>query len=247
MVRLQKFLAEAGVASRRACEKIILAGGVAVNGQVVKLLGTRVDPARDRITVDGAPVKTKRKFYVALNKPRGYLCSRHDPARRRAVGDLLPKEWTGLYPVGRLDYDTEGLLFLTNDGDFCLHLTHPRYGVRKKYLATVEGRVRPQTLTQMVRGVVHEQETLRADKTRLLSANQSHSVVELELAEGKYREVRRLFESQGLTVTHLRRTQIGRIKLGELPLGKWRTLTGPEIRTLLSNNSPPDSVTSGGH
>jgi 23S rRNA pseudouridine2605 synthase len=247
MVRLQKFLAEAGVASRRASEELILAGGVAVNGRVVKVLGTKVDPARDRVTVDGTPAKTKRKLYVALNKPRGYLCSRRDPAQRRAVGDLLPKEWTGLYPVGRLDYDTEGLLFLTNDGDFCLHLTHPRYGVRKKYLATVEGRVRPQTLTQMVRGVVHEQETLRADKTRLLSANQSHSVVEVELTEGKYREVRRLFESQGLTVTHLRRTQIGRIKLGELPVGKWRTLTGPEIRTLLSNNSPSDSVTSGRH
>jgi 23S rRNA pseudouridine2605 synthase len=247
MVRLQKFLAEAGVASRRASEEIILAGGVAVNGQVVKVLGTKVDPAHDRVTVDGTRVKTKRKLYVALNKPRGYLCSRRDPANRRAVGDLLPKEWTRLYPVGRLDYDTEGLLFLTNDGEFCLRLTHPRYGVRKKYLATVEGQVRPQTLTQMMRGVVHEGEKLRADKTRLLSRNHSHSVVEVELTEGKYREVRRLFESQGLTVSHLRRTQIGRIKLGDLPVGKWRTLTGPEIRTLLSNNSLSDSVASGGH
>ena len=244
MVRLQKFLAEAGVASRRASEQLILAGGVAVNGQVVKVLGTKVDPARDRVTVDGTPVKTKRKLYVALNKPRGYLCSRRDPANRRAVGDLLPKEWASLYPVGRLDYDSEGLLFLTNDGEFCLRLTHPRYGIRKKYLATVEGRVGPQALTQMMRGVVHEEEELRADKTRLLSTNQSQSVVEVELTEGKYREVRRLFESQGLTVTQLRRTQIGRIKLGELPLGKWRTLTGSEIRTLLSNNSPSDSVAS---
>jgi len=244
MVRLQKFLAEAGVASRRASEQLILAGGVAVNGQVVKVLGTKVDPARDRVTVDGTPVKTKRKLYVALNKPRGYLCSRRDPANRRAVGDLLPKEWASLYPVGRLDYDSEGLLFLTNDGEFCLRLTHPRYRVRKKYLATVEGRVGPQALTQMMRGVVHEEEELRADKTRLLSTNQSQSVVEVELTEGKYREVRRLFESQGLTVTQLRRTQIGRIKLGELPLGKWRTLTGSEIRTLLSNNSPSDSVAS---
>jgi len=247
MVRLQKFLAEAGVASRRASEEIILAGGVAVNGQIVKVLGTKVDPSRDRVTVDGTPVKIKRKLYVALNKPRGCLCSRRDPANRRAVGDLLPKEWTSLYPVGRLDYDSEGLLFLTNDGEFCLRLTHPRYGVRKKYLATVEGRVRPQTLTQLMRGVVHEKEKLRADKTRLLSANHSHSVVEIELTEGKYREVRRLFESQGLAVTQLRRTQIGRIKLGELPLGKWRTLTGQEISTLLSNNSLSDRVTAGRH
>ena len=132
MVRLQKFLAEAGVASRRASEEIILAGGVAINGQIVKVLGTKVDPVHDRVTVDGTRVKIKRKLYVALNKPRGYLCSRRDPANRRAVGDLLPKEWTSLYPVGRLDYDSEGLLFLTNDGEFCLRLTHPRYGVPKK-------------------------------------------------------------------------------------------------------------------
>src|SRR3989442_7708863 len=197
MVRLQKFLAEAGVASRRASEEIILTGGVAVNGQVVKVRGTKVDPARARVRVDGTQVKTKRKLYVALNKPRGSLCSRRDPANRRAVGDLLPKEWTSLYPVGRLDYDSEGLLFLTNDGEFCLRLTHPRYGVRKKYLATVEGKVRPQMLTQMVRGVVHEEEKLRADKTRLLSASHSHSVVEVELSEGKYREVRRVFRSLG--------------------------------------------------
>jgi len=247
MVRLQKFLAEAGVASRRGGEEIILAGGVAVNGKIVKVLGTKVDPVHDRVTVDGAPVKIKRKLYVALNKPRGYLCSRRDPANRRAVGDLLPKEWTRLYPVGRLDYDSEGLIFLTNDGEFCLRMTHPRYGVRKKYLATIEGRVRPQTLTQLMRGVVHEDEKLRAERARLLSANHSHSVVEIELTEGKYREVRRLFESQGLTVSQLRRTQIGRIKLGDLPVGKWRTLTGPEIRTLLSNNSLPSGVSSGRH
>ena len=247
MVRLQKFLAEAGVASRRASEDIIRAGAVAINGQVVKVLGTKVDPVHDRVTVDGTRVKLKRKLYVALNKPRGYLCSRRAPANRRVVGDLLPKEWTSLYPVGRLDYDSEGLLFLTNDGDFCLRLTHPRYGVRKKYLATVEGKVRPQMLTQMERGVVHEEEKLRAEKTRLLSANHSHSVVEVEMAEGKYREVRRLFESQGLTVTQLCRTQIGRIKLGDLPVGKWRTLTAPEISTLLSNNNLSDSVSAGRH
>src|SRR6185369_9219119 len=184
MVRLQKFLAEAGVASRRGGEEIILAGGVAVNGKIVKVLGTKVDPVHDRVTVDGAPVKIKRKLYVAVNKPREYLCSRRDPANRRAVGDLLPKEWTRLYPVRRLDYDSEGLIFLTNDGEFCLRMTHPRYGVRKKYLATIEGRVRPQTLTQLMRGVVHEEEKLRAERARLLSANHSHSVVEIELTEG---------------------------------------------------------------
>src|SRR5438034_7984502 len=186
MVRLQKFLAEGGVASRRASEELILAGAVAVNGKIVKVLGTKVDPARDRVAVDGTLVKTKRKLYVALNKPRGYLCSRRDPANRRAVGDLLPKEWSSLYPVGRLDYDTEGLLFLTNDGEFCLRLTHPRYGIRKRYLVTIKGRVEPHALRPLTRGIVHEGAKLKAEKARLLSANNSHSLVEIELAEGKY-------------------------------------------------------------
>ena len=247
MVRLQKFLADAGLASRRASEQIIVAGRVEVNGQTVQVLGTKIDPARDRVTVDGAAVRLRRKLYVALNKPRGYLCSRRDPAKRRTIGDLLPKEWNNLYPVGRLDYDSEGLILLTNDGDFCLQLTHPRYGIRKKYLATVEGRVEPKILNQFTRGLVHEGERLKAEKARLLSANNSHSVVEVELAEGKNREVRRLFESQGLTVSHLRRTQIGRLKLADLPVGKWRTLTESEIKTLLSNSSLSDSVTSGRH
>src|SRR5207248_5393955 len=175
---------------------IILAGRVEVNGHLVQVLGTKIDPRRDRVTVDGAPVKPRRKLYVAVNKPRGYICSRHDRAKRRAVGDLLPKEWSNLYPVGRLDYESEGLIFLTNDDEFCLRLAHPRYGIRKKYLATVKGRVELRTLSQLTRGVVHEGEKLKAEKARLLSANNSHSVVELELAEGKYREVRRLFESQ---------------------------------------------------
>jgi pseudouridine synthase len=237
MVRLQKFLADAGVASRRAGEQIILAGRITVNGRPVTVLGTKVDPLHDRVTMDGTPLKTRRKLYIALNKPAGYLCSRKDPPQRRTVGELLPKEWTNLYSVGRLDYATEGLLFLTNDGDFCLRLTHPRYGVCKKYVATVEGRVEIELLGRLIRGVMHEGEKLKAERARLLSANNSRSVVEVELAEGKYREVRRLFEAQGLEVTHLRRTQIGRIKLGDLPVGKWRTLTEPEIKSLLLNSS----------
>ena len=247
LVRLQKFLADAGVASRRAGEQIILAGRVKVNGDWVRQLGAKVDPARDRVTVDGTGVKEKRKLYIALNKPRGYICSRRDPLNRRGVADLLPKAWARLYSVGRLDYDTEGLLFLTNDGEFCLRLTHPRYGVRKKYLVTVKGRVETHGLLPLTRGVVHEGETLKAQKARLLSASHSHSLVEVELGEGKYREVRRLFESQGMAVTHLRRTQIDRVKLGELPVGKWRTLTETEIKSLLSNKYNAATVVSQEH
>ena len=234
MVRLQKFLAEAGVASRRAGEQMILAGRVAVNGKIVGVLGTRVDPVHDAVAVDGKPVRVKRKLYVALNKPPGLVCSRKDEHGRETIYELLPKEWGHLHSVGRLDYNSEGLIFLTNDGEFSLHLTHPRFGVRKKYVVTAEGRVTAEMLGQFTRGVFYLGENLKAERVRLISASQSHSVVELELAQGKYREVRRLFESQRVIVKRLQRVQIGKIKLGELRPGKWRTLTEPEISSLMS-------------
>ena len=233
MVRLQKFLADAGVASRRASEQMMLAGRVAVNGHTVQALGTKVDPPHDHVTVDGKPVRPKRKIYLAMNKPAGLVCSRSDEFSRPTIYELLPREWGHVHSVGRLDYNSEGLLFLTNDGEFSLHLTHPRYGVRKKYLATVQGRVERETLGRFTRGVYHQGERLKAEKARLVSASQTRSVVELELAEGKYREVRRLFEAEGMSVRRLQRIQIGKIKLGELKPGKWRTLTEPEIKSLL--------------
>ena len=234
MVRLQKFLAGAGIASRRAAEQVILAGRVAVNGSPVRLLGTKVDPEHDKVTVDGKPVRVQRKLYLVLHKPRGCVCSRADEHDRPKIYDLLPKEWQSANSVGRLDYASEGLIFLTNDGEFALRLTHPRYGVRKIYRATVEGKAEHSMLRRFLEGVEDAGETLKAEKARLISANNSHSVVELELAEGRNREVRRLFASQELNVTRLQRTQIGRIKLGELPVGKWRALTEPEIKSLLA-------------
>jgi pseudouridine synthase len=233
-VRLQKFLADAGVASRRAAEKIILDGKVRVNGQIIRLLGTKVDPVHDEVSVDGKAIRTKRKLYIALHKPPGCVCSHRDELGRPTIYDLLPKEWQIVHSVGRLDFNTEGLIFLTNDGQFALHLTHPRYGVRKKYIATVEGRVEPEMLARFMRGVFHGGEKLKAEKARLMGSSRAKSVVELELSEGKNREVRRLFESQNLVVQRLQRVQIGKIKLGELKLGRWRTLTETEIRTLLS-------------
>jgi 23S rRNA pseudouridine2605 synthase len=234
MVRLQKFLADAGVASRRAGEQFILDRRVAVNGEIVRLLGTKVDPVHDSISVDGKPVRAKRKLYLALHKPRGCVCSHQDELGRPTIYELLPKEWQIVSSVGRLDFNSEGLIFLTNDGQFALRLTHPRYGVRKKYVATVDGKVERDLLGKFTRGVFHAGEKLRADRATLASATKSQSVVELELSEGKKREVRRLFESQGLTVRRLQRTQIGKIKLGELKPGRWRTLTATEIKTLLS-------------
>jgi 23S rRNA pseudouridine2605 synthase len=233
MVRLQKFLAEAGVASRRSGEQMILAGLVAVNGQTVKELGVKVDPQHDRVTVEGKPIRAKRKLYLALNKPRGLVCSRKDELSRPTIYEVLPKEWNHLHSVGRLDYNSEGLLFLTNDGEFSLRLTHPRYGVHKKYLATVEGRVEGEMLVRFTRGILYQGDKLKAEKARAVSVSKAQSVVELDLAEGKYREVRRLFEAEGISVKRLQRIQIGKIKLGELRPGKWRTLTEPEIKSLL--------------
>ena len=231
-MRLQKFLADAGVASRRAAEELMRAGRVAVNGETVIRPGSQIDPDADRVTVDGRPIRVRRRLYVALHKPRGYLCTRMDPQGRRTAGQLLPKEWASLYPVGRLDRDTEGLLFLTNDGEFCLRLTHPRYGVRKTYLAEVEGPVSGAVVAHLTRGVVEEGERLRAETARLLESNNTRSLLELTLREGKYREVRRLFAGLGIGVLGLRRIAIGPIKLGELPVGRWRVLTAAEVARL---------------
>jgi pseudouridine synthase len=230
---LQKFLAEAGVASRRASELFITAGRVSVNGAVVSQLGAKVDPARDRVAVDGRAVKAKRRLYIALHKPPGYVCTRSDGQARDKIADLLPKEWTELFSVGRLDCQSEGLIFLTNDGDFCLKLTHPRYRIVRIYVARVEGRVTPEILRQCTAGVLSEGETLKAERARLISANNTTSVVELALTEGKNREVRRILASQRLPVLRLQRVQIGPIKLGELRPGRWRTLTEPEIKSLV--------------
>jgi 23S rRNA pseudouridine2605 synthase len=235
VVRLQKFLADAGVASRRAGEQFILDGRVSVNGEVVRLLGSKIDPDRDRVTVDGKMVRAKKLVYVALHKPPGCVCSRKDELNRPTIYELLPGEWDTVQSVGRLDYHSEGLIFLTNDGQFALRLTHPRYGVRKKYLVSVEGEVTPDMLRLFQRGVFHEGEKLKALGGKIISASRAKSLVELELGEGKNREVRRLFESQALTVKKLVRTQIGKIRLGELRSGKWRTLNTAEIKTLTSD------------
>jgi len=233
MVRLHKFLADAGVASRRASERIILEGRASVNGQTVTELGSKVDPAHDKVVVDGKLLKPKRKLYIALNKPPGYICTRRDPESRKIISELLPDEWSNLVSVGRLDCASEGLIFLTNDGDFCLKLTHPRYGVRKKYRVTIQGRVDRDLTEKLVKGMAHEGEKLRAERARVLATNNATTLLEIELAEGKYRELRRMFEVLGRNVVKLQRIQIGPIKLGELRAGRWRTLTGAEIKSLL--------------
>lgn len=232
--RLQKYLAEAGIGSRRGCEAVILAGRVAVNGQIADRLGACVEPGEDRVTVDGRPVHLRRPLHVALHKPPGYTCSRsrQGEGRQRLVSDLLPAEWSNLYPVGRLDRDSQGLLFLTNDGEFCLRLTHPRFGVEKQYVAVVAGRVEPATLDRLREGVRDGGDLLRATDARLVSANATRSRVRLTLCEGRNREVRRMFGSLGFEVLELTRIRIGPIRLGELPVGRYRVLVAAEVTAL---------------
>jgi 23S rRNA pseudouridine2605 synthase len=233
IVRLQKFLADAGVASRRAGERLIEEGRVQVNGETVRLQGCRVDPSRDVVLVDGEPVEARRKLYLALNKPRGYVTTRKDERGRKNVMDLLPDHKQHLHPIGRLDQDTEGLLLMTNDGDFSLRLSHPRYGIAKTYVAQVSGRVETPVIQKICKGIYDRGEKLRARKARILAANNTRSIVELELTEGKNREIRRLFTACGHHVERLQRVCIGNVKLGELPPGKWRTLTDSERKSLL--------------
>ena len=167
-IRLQKFLAEAGVASRRAAEQFIVDGRIAVNGKIIRQLGTKVDPAHDKVTVDGKLVHIRRKLYVALHKPAGCVCSHADELGRPTIYELLPKEWQMVSSVGRLDFNSEGLIFLTNDGQFALRLTHPRYGVRKKYVATVEGEVGGEMLKRFTQGIFDGGEKLKALSARLI-------------------------------------------------------------------------------
>ena len=231
MVRLQKFLAQAGIASRRASEAVIREGRVEVNGQTVTRQGIQINPVADVVSVDGQMIQPLRHRYVAVHKPRGVLCTRKDEKQRTILGDLLPSDWD-LKPVGRLDRDSEGLIFATNDGDFALRITHPRYEVTKVYQVEAEGRVPHRTLRLLTQGVKHGGQMLRAQKAALLDTNRSRSVMELVLTEGKNREIRRMFATQEIKIIRLIRMQIGSVKLGELPTGKWRTLTKTEIETL---------------
>jgi len=208
-------------------------GRVLVNGQPAREPGTQIDPSQDDVVVDGRLVERAARRTVALHKPPGYVCSQaRQTPHQRLVGELLPAAWRDLYPIGRLDRDSEGLLLLTNDGELCLRLTHPRYGVTKHYRATVLGKIAPPHLKGLCAGLRDEGDLLRARRVRLLAANASHSVVELELAEGKRHEIRRLFAALGFEVERLERLQIGPIKLGELRPGRWRVLTAAELDAL---------------
>jgi 23S rRNA pseudouridine2605 synthase len=236
--RLQKVLAAAGLASRRACEVLISEGRVEVNGEVVTEQGRRVHPDTDVIRVDGSRIPPPRRhLYLVLNKPRGVVSTLDDPQGRRTVNDLLDGLRTGkqsrLFHVGRLDTDTEGLLLLTNDGDFAQRLTHPSFAVTKTYLAEVAGVVTPPVLKQLRQGITLDDGPVTPDSVKVVSTTGDRSLVKITLHEGRNHIVRRTMEAVGHPVRRLSRTGIGPVRLGTLRTGEVRELTRDELGGLL--------------
>lgn len=234
-VRLQKVLAAAGVASRRASEDLIARGRVEVNGEVVREQGIRVDPIRDIIRVDGARIPPPRSHvYVVLNKPRGVVSTMDDPQGRPTLQDFVRRpRGDRLFHVGRLDADTEGLIILTNDGEFAQRMMHPSYEVPKTYLAEVAGQVENATLRRLAAGITLDDGPVRPDKVKLLQRTGDHSLVSITLHEGRNRIVRRMFETVGHPVRRLCRTAIGPVRLDQLRSGQVRDLSRAELGSLL--------------
>lgn len=248
MERLQKLLARAGIASRRSAEKMILQGRVSVNGRTVTRLGAKADPDTDAIAVDGKPISfSPQRHYLLLNKPAGLLCTRHDPQARPTVMDLLPRHLRRLvYPVGRLDLHTEGLLLLTDDGDLAHALMHPSFEIPRTYLATVRGQVTDETLQKLTAGVELEDGPAAADEAAVVDRSPHASALRLTLHRGRKREVRRMCDAVGHPVLALKRISLGPLALGDLPPGHWRDLSAGQVAALyaavgLRRGEPDDS------
>jgi 23S rRNA pseudouridine2605 synthase len=248
MIRLQKILSQAGVASRRAAEKLIADGRVSVNGRTIHEMGVKADPAADDIRVDGRRVRAAARLrYILLNKPKGYVTTRSDPQRRRTVMDLLSGIREYVYPVGRLDYDSEGLLLLTNDGDLAARLTHPRHGVERTYEAHVAGTPDEDALSRLRKGIpLDGHRTLPATVVLVPSRRRdADAVVLLTIREGRNRQVRRMCEAVGHPVQTLRRTKFGSVSDRRLKPGEWRELKDDEVAALKKAAARPARQESG--
>jgi len=229
MERLQKILSQAGIASRRASEQLMLEGRVTVNGTTILELGTKADPERDDIRVDGRRIKIpEHHLYLLLNKPRGYVTTRSDPQKRPTVIDLLVGVREYVYPVGRLDYESEGLLILTNDGELAARLTHPRHGVPRVYEVAVRGVPDAHDMNRLTKGVTIEGR--RTQPAEVISLGPSR--LRITVREGRNRQVRKMCDSIGHPVTELRRVAIGPLRDAKLKVGRWRLLSAPEVERL---------------
>jgi 23S rRNA pseudouridine2605 synthase len=231
--RLQKILAQAGVASRRHAEELIVAGRVSVNGAVVTELGSKADGATDRIEVDGKPLnRPEKKLYFLLHKPAGYVTTMSDPQGRPIVTSLLKEVRERVYPVGRLDYNTEGLLLVTNDGEWANRLAHPRHEVEKEYHVRVRGEISADQLNKLSTGIKLEDGLTAPARASRLSQSDSNSWFSLVIHEGRFRQVRRMCSEVGLTVVRLKRVRYGSVELGSLKPGEFRSLTSQEVKLL---------------
>jgi len=231
--RLQKFMARAGVGSRRHCEDLIKEGRVKVNGHVVTELGTKVNPIKDVVEVDDKPVRVKEeKLYLMLNKPAGFITSVTDKFGRPTVIDLLGGVSDRVFPVGRLDFDTEGLLFLINDGELAFRLTHPRYKVKKSYIAEVEGHPSNSSLAKLRKGIVLEDGITAPAEISAIKETMTSTFLNVAIHEGRKRQIRRMFQKIGHTVIFLKRVAVDGVLLDKLPVGNFRSLTPREIESL---------------
>ncbi len=233
-IRLQKVLAQAGYGSRRKCEEMITSGQVEVDGELVTELGTRVDPAKQDIRVDGSRVHIHDKYVtLALNKPRRVLSTMSDPKGRYTLADIIGDKYQRIFHMGRLDYDSEGLILMTNDGELAQHVMHPKYEVEKTYIATVEGHIGGNVCRRLVRqGVQLDDGWIKFDHCAILDQSRDRSVVKVVIHSGKNRIVRRVFDAVGFPVKRLMRVQIGPIKLGEVKPGSYRVLSETEVKSL---------------
>ena len=233
MIRLQKYLAMCGIASRRNSEKIILSGRVCVNGTVVTQMGTQIDESEDSVTVDGKPVHPEtEKHYIAYNKPVGEVTTVSDPEGRATVMDRFSDYPVRLFPVGRLDYDSEGLLLLTNDGELMNHVLHPSMEVVKSYLTKVSNHVSKDEITLLRKGVLIDGKMTSPASVRLIRENTFDTVLLISIHEGRNRQVRKMIEAIGHKVVSLKRVRFGSVLLGNLPTGMWRRLTPEEVEKL---------------
>lgn len=233
--RLQKIISAAGITSRRAAEELILSGRVAVNGTVITQLGSKADPYKDKITLDGKPVKpTEKKYYLLLHKPAGYVTSLKDPQGRQLVTELVAEIDERLFPVGRLDYNSEGLLLMTNDGEWANRLMHPRHQVDKEYHVRVRGKIDPQQVKKLAEGVELEDGLTAKATVRVFKNDQQNDWLSISIHEGRNRQIRRMCAAVGLSVVRLRRIRIGNLTLGGLQPGQYRLLSKEEAKNMAS-------------
>ncbi len=232
-MRLNKFLSNSGIASRRKCDELIKEGKVFVNGKVASELGMQINEKKDKVTAMGKVVKLPSSFvYIKLNKPKGYACTASDEKGRKTIYQLIDTT-ERLFSIGRLDYDTEGLILLTNDGDFANRVAHPKFLIEKEYRVTIEGEIKESELAVLRRGVVIEGTRMPSARVEFLSFDGKFTKLSVVIDEGQNRQIRRMFEAIGKTIRLLKRVRIGQVKLGGLKRGDYKDLTEEELNNLV--------------